>query len=218
MRLLPSVLVLVCAALTACGAVARPAAGPAEAPTVRLVDSVAWSNEMGDGVLRRVEVRSGARRVVLPGVLTDGEPVVTAAGEVLGFAWEEDRVVAGFAYDARTGRTRRLRLPRDVNPVLSAPTLAPDGRHLAYVVTPGDATGWAVVRTWPEGRLVFRSAVVEVPATDSPGNFTRWLSPDSAEVFVETGFSTDDAWLRVLGSVRERRVVAVDTVRQAPWP
>lgn len=216
MRLLPSV--LVCVALTACGAVARPVAGPAPMPMVRLVDSVAWSNDMTEGVLRRVEVRTGARRVVLPDVLTDANPVVTAAGEVLGFVWKEDRVVAGFAHDARTGRTRRLRLPDDFSAVFSAPSLAPDGRHLAYVVTPGDAAGWAAVRSWPAGRLVLRSVPVEVPATDSPGHFSRWLSADSAEVFVETGPATGEAWLRVLGSVRARRVVAVDTVRQAPWP
>lgn len=210
-------MIVVASVATACGTVARPATGPKPMPTVRLVDSVPWSHEMGEGVLRRVEVHGGGRVDTVPGVLTAEPPVVTAAGEVLGFAWEEDRIVAGFAFDPRTHRTRRLRLPRDFSAVFSAASLAPDGRHVAYVVTPGDATGWATVRSWPAGRPVLRSAPVEVPATDSPGNLTRWFSADSAEVFVETGFATGEAWLRVVGSVRARRVVAADTVRRAPW-
>lgn len=210
-------LLVLSAALAACGAVAPPPVGPAAVPTVRLVDSIPWANELGEGVLRRVEVRGGGRVDTVPRVLTDDLPLVTAAGEVLGFAWEEDRIVDGFVYDARTRRTRRLRLPGDFDSVFSAPALAPDGRHLAYAVVPGDGTAWAAVRSWPAGRLVLRSPAVEVPATDSPGNLSRWLSADSAEVFVETGFATGHAWLRVLGSVRAGRVLAADTVRRPPW-
>jgi Tol biopolymer transport system component len=210
-------LVLLVASLAACAGAARPRTTPMPPPTIRLVDSVAWSNELADGLLWRVEVRSGERTLLLPGVLTSERPVVTGTGEVLGFVWNEDQVVAGFAHDARTGRTRRLPLPDDFDGIFSAHALSPDGRHLAYVDAPGDGTGSAVVRTWPDRRLVLRSRAVEVPATDSPGNFTRWLSPDSAEVFVETGFSTGDAWLRVLMSARSGRILATDTVRRAPW-
>ncbi|MFL5538703.1 MAG: hypothetical protein ACJ8J0_06900, partial [Longimicrobiaceae bacterium] len=93
----------------------------------------------------------------------------------------------------------------------------PDGRHLAYVVIPGDETGYAVARTWPGLELVWRSGAVQVPATDAGGGAgVRWTSPDTAEAWIETGVSTDEAWYRVVGSVRRRAVVSADTVRERP--
>jgi hypothetical protein len=85
------------------------------------------------------------------------------------------------------------------------------------VVIPGDETGYAVVRTWPGLELVWRSAAVQVAATDAGGGAgVRWTSPDTAEAWIETGVSTDEAWYLVVGSVRRRAVVSADTVRERP--
>jgi hypothetical protein len=204
-------------ALSACAASATSAAGPAADVQVQLVDSVAWEHELGDGFLRRVEVRHAGRSDTLPGLLVFAPPVL-AGDRLFGFEYHQDAVVAGFRYDVRRRRLRRFPLPDDINPVFSEPSLSPDGRHVAYVSVPGDATGWAVVRTWPAGRLRVRSDRVQVPATDSPGgNGSRWISPDTAEVFIETGFATESGWYRVLASVSERRVLEADTVRTTPW-
>jgi hypothetical protein len=184
---------------------------------VQLVDSVFWEHELGDGFLRRVEVRHAGRADTLPGLLVLAPPVL-AGDRLFGFEHHQDAVVAGFRYDVRRRHLRRFRLPDDLNPVFSEPALSPDARHVAYVAVPGDATGWAVVRTWPGGRLRVRSDAVEVPATDSPGgNGSRWISPDTAEVFIETGAATESGWYRVLASVSRRRVLEADTVRSPPW-
>jgi hypothetical protein len=193
------------------------AAGSGTDVQVQLVDSVFWEHELGDGFLRRVEVRHAGRADTLPGLLVLAPPVL-AGDRLFGFEYDQDAVVAGFRYDVRRRRLRRSTLPDDLNPVFSEPALSPDARHVAYVAVPGDATGWAVVRTWPGGRLVVRSDAVEVPATDSPGgNGSRWISPDTAEVFIETGAATESGWYRVLASVSRRRVLEADTVRLPPW-
>lgn len=206
------------ALLAAAGCAAAPGPGGA-APLplhVRLVDSVPWSHELGEGVLRRVEVRDGRGAHTIPGVLVYEVPI-RVGRRLLGFSYLDDEVQGVYAYDLGTREVSVHRPPPDLNPLFSEPALAPDGRHLAYVAAPGDGTGWAVVRSWPAGDLVWRSEAVEVPATDSPGgNGALWRTADRAEVFVEMGPATDTAWLRVLGSVRARRVLAADTLREPP--
>jgi hypothetical protein len=213
------VALVVLSALAACAP--RVSTAPAPAPvavTVELVDSIPWENELGDGTLRRVQVRVGARVDTVPGVLTAEPPVVVDGARVLGFVYEDDQVVSGFRYDVGTGRREILALPDDFSGAFSVPSLAPDGRHIAYVVAAGDGVGWGVVRTWPGREPVLATARVEVPATDAPGNFTRWISADTAEIFVETGPSTGVEWYRVRASVARRATVAADTVRTPPWP
>ena len=200
----------------ACRPPPNPGPVPALPPRVQLVDSVAWESESDAGTLWRVEVRHGSRVDTIPGVLTDALPIVVAGSRVLGFRYDDDSFGA-FEYDLDTRVVRRDSLPGDLHPVVSTPAFAPDGRHIAYVVVPGDATGYAVVRTWPGCELVWRSAAVEVPATDAAGGTqVRWLSPDTAEVVIETGASTDSAWYHVLGSVQRRAVVSAETLREKP--
>ncbi len=195
---------------------AVPSAPAPQAIAVELVDSIPWSNELGEGTLRRVEVRAGARVDTIRHVLTYEVPTLVRGSHLLGFSYEEDAVVSGYQYDVRTGRVKRLSLPSDFHPTFSAASISPDGRYIAYVVAPGDATGWGMVRTWPRLKLVLRTDQVEVPATDSPGNYTRWLSPDTTEVFVETGYSTENGWYRVRAAVSRKEILAADTVRQLP--
>lgn len=205
------------AALAACGSPARSGPAPALLPRVQLVDSVAWENEADGGTLRRVEVRDGARVDTVPGVLTTDLPVRVGGSRLLGFAYQEGGISEAFEYDLGTRIVKRDSLPGDLNPFFSAPAFSPDGRHLAYVVIPGDETGYAVVRTWHGRELVWRSAAVRVPATDAAGGTqVRWLSPDTAEVIIETGYSTDEAWYHVVGSVSRRAVVSADTLRERP--
>jgi len=207
-------LVCLLLAAAACGPPPTPGPVPAPAPRVQLVDSVAYDE--GDGeTFRRVEVRTGVRVDTVPGVLTLELPLVVGS-RLLGFRYDGDTAGA-FEYDLETRTVKRDSLPRDLHPFFSAPAFSPDGRHIAYVVVPGDETGYAVARTWPGLELVWRSAAVRVPATDAAGgNQVRWLSPDTAEVLAETGYSTDEAWYHVVGSVRRRAVVSADTLRARP--
>jgi hypothetical protein len=199
----------------ACRSPANPGPVPASAPLVRLVDSVAIDEGDG-GTLRRVEVRHGTRVDTLADVLTFDLPLLVGGSRLLGFHYGGD-VAGAFEYDLATRTVKRDSLPGDFHPFFSAPAFSPDGRHLAYVVVPGDETGYAVARTWPGLDLVWRSAVVRIPATDAAGgNQVRWLSPDTAEAVIETGYSTDTAWYRVVGSVRQRAVVSADTLREPP--
>lgn len=208
--------VVLAAALAACAPRVHTAPAPL-AVAVQLVDSIPWENELGEGVLRRVQVRVGTRVDTVPRVVTADLPIVVDGARLLGFVYEEDGVVAGFRYDAATRRTDLLPLPDDFHREFSAASLSPDGKHIAYVVAPGDATGWGVVRSWPERRPHASTRRVQVPATDSPGHFTRWLSADTAEIFVETGFTTGVEWYRVRISAARGAVLGADTVRTAPW-
>jgi|GEM_PF-2950236 len=209
---------LLCLA-AACGSAPKPAAAPVPVtvPVVQLVDSVAWEDKSGEGTLRRVEVRDGFLVDTLADVLTYDLPVVVGGSRVLGFAYDRDGISGAFEYDPAIRSIRRDSLPADFNPFFSAPAFSPDGRHIAYVVVPGDETAHAMVRTWPGRELVWRSAAVRVPATDAEGgNQVRWLDSDTAEFAIETGDATDEAWYHVLGSVQRRAVVSADTVRERP--
>ena len=58
-------------------------------------------------------------------------------------------------------------------------------------------------------------AADEVPATDAlGGNGTRWLSPDTAEVFIESGPVTGVQWYHMIVSARPVRLLRADTTRQ----
>lgn len=203
-------------ALSACAHHPPTQLTPRSGATAVLVDSVPWENEEATGYLRRVEVRFGNAIDTVPGVLTAEAPL-TVGARVLGFAYRDEEIIGAFDYDADHRRLQRDALPAGFNGYFSAPSLAPDGRHIAYIVLPADAMAQAVVSTWPGGVLVWRSDAVEVPATDAlGGNLTRWLSPDSAEIFIESGPTTETQWFHVVGSVREARVVRADTVRHPP--
>ena len=207
---------LLAAALAACAP--RVHTGPAPlAVAVELVDSVPWEHEQGEGVLRRVQVRAGTRVDTVPRVLTSDLPIVVEGSWLLGLVYDGDAVVAGFRYDVNAAQLRLLPLPADLHSAFSGPSIAPDGKHIAYVAVPGDATGWGVVRSWPDGRPVLTTRRVQIPATDAPGHATRWLSADSAEIFVEIGEATGAAWHRVLVSARSKAILATDTAYAAPW-
>jgi hypothetical protein len=208
-------LVALLLATAACAPPASHAPRPALEPLVDLVDPVAC-DECHRGDLWRVEVNYGSRVDTVPDVLTVEPPLLVGGTRLLGFRHGAD-VADAFEYDLRTRAVKRHSLPGDLHPFFSAPAFSPDGRHLAYVVVPGDGTGYAIARTWPGLALVWRSAAVVVPATDAAGgNMVRWRSADTAEVVIETGLATDSAWYHLLGSLRRRAVVSADTLYDHP--
>lgn len=209
---------MVPALATMLAACAGPSTGPSPAsrPTVQLVDSVAWENEMDSGALHRVEVRTGTRVDTIPGVLTAELPLVLGGSRVLGFGYREGDVVDAFEYDARRRRVAHRELPGDLN-AFSTPVFSPDGLHVAYLVAPGDGTGFAIARTWPGKAEVWRGNPIAIPATDACCvSRVRWLSPDEAEVYIESDPGDEPVWLRVRGSIRQKSVVATDTMPAPP--
>jgi hypothetical protein len=210
-----ALLAAIALAVAACAHQRAAQLAPVGGVRAALVDSIPWKSDEDEGFLRRIQVRSGNAVDTIPTVLTAQAPVVVGT-RVLGFAYRDDEIVGAFEYDAARKALRREALPPGFNGYFSAPSIAPDGRHIAYVVIPGNATAQAVVGAWPGGAPIWKSRTVEIPATDmTGGNLTRWLSADTAEVFIESGKATGEQWLHLLYSVR-RGPVRADTVRQLP--
>jgi hypothetical protein len=173
------------ALLPACGVQTmdgqRGPSASGETARVALVDSLPWSSEMSEGVLRRVEVRTSAGTDTIDGVRT-ATPPVAVPGAVLGFAYDEDRVTHGWIYELRNGRTRTIHLNADVHPFFSAPALSPDGEHVAYVVVPGNGTATPIVRRWPERRLLQRGLPVAIVPGDASFAEARWTDANTYEI------------------------------------
>lgn len=185
---------------------------PSEAPNVSLVDSIPWEHEVSEGFLRRVTVRTGGRTDTIPEVMTYTLPVASGDTILAGFAYKDEAIISAYTYDRRSRQVRRTPIPGDMNPVTSAPSLSPDGRHVAYVSFDRDmATG--VVRTWPGGEPVLRTRPVPARGTDAGGDRTRWLAPGSVEIHVETGDGAEAMWYRVRAAVNPARITHADTVR-----
>lgn len=197
------------ASAAACGPAVRggPAPSAASAVRVALVDSVPFSTEMHDGVLRRVEVRTPAGVDTVPEVLTHVLPVVLVDGRVLGFAWDGPDLVEAFVYDAAARRVERVSLPDDADRAFTTPAFSPDGRYLAYVVY-SEGYGRGMVRLGVRGPVVVRTDSVPVPPTDAALSFARWPGTETFEIYLDVG---ETGWHRFRGTVSEG-VTANDTV------
>jgi len=161
------------------------AAPPAARITsVALVDSVAYDAGPTSGVLRRVEVRYGARRDTVPGVLTFDPPGVLGDTAVVGFAYDQDSVTGVFVYaPARRAVRVRSLVPAlsDFAPSFATPTFAPDGRSFLYIAF--DSTQDSVrptLRHWPSLEIVASGPGVEAEATDAVPYATEWRGRDTA--------------------------------------
>jgi hypothetical protein len=175
---------------------------------VSLVDSIPWESESSEtGTLRRVLISRGSQNDTVAGVTTSIQPVL-GANAIHGFIETEGMLQSAFRYDLQTDRLTKIDLPSDINRFHSAPTFSPDGSHIAYVLVPGDNTVAAVVKTWPEQRLMYRSIPLTTPGRDVLMNVTSWKSPNEFEILLDF---ENDRWQRIRGNVRNNSV-RVDTI------
>ncbi len=196
----------------ACGAAACGGAGARDAVVqeVALVDSVPFHNELiGDAWLRRVAVRTAAGVDTLDGVLTDQRPVVAGDTLVLGLIYDQDRVAGAFEYAARDGALRLLDLPEGLYEY-STPRLSPDGRHLAFMARDSAGLGYAVVVSWPDGRVVYEGPKARLLESDGGVDRVSWRGADAFEVLIELSLAYSLATQRVRGTVGGS--VTVDTL------
>lgn len=178
-----------------------------------LADSVPYVNELTDGVLHRVVVRSATRTHTLPGILAATPPVVVGDSLVVGIRAEENRVVGLFTHDVRTGGTRAIPAPPDwVSHAV--PALAPDGRHIAYLAQLPTGEGQGVVATVPAGRVVFRGPPARMLETDAGVDGIAWTDATRFEIRVDLTYQVGGTQ-RLRGTLAPLRVV-VDTIRPAP--
>ena len=177
---------------------------------VVLADSVLYSNELvGDSaVLRRVAVRVGGRADTLSDVLTAKEPLLVGDSVVYGFLYHENEVVAGFSY--RPGRgVERLPFPRELQST-AIPELAPDGRHLAYLVADSGGYAHPEVVAWPSGELVLRGPSVRMLETDAGVDEVNWVSPTELEFLVRLSHAVGGT-MRLRADL-QRGTTNVDTI------
>lgn len=170
-----------------------PAAGVIE---VALVDSVPFSTEMHDGVLRRVQVRTAAGLDTIPSVLTHALPVVLPDGSVLGFLFEAADLRSAFAWHP-SRPLQLIALPDDVDRWFTTPAFSPDGRYLAYVAY-AEGYGRGMVREGAQGAVVVRTDSVALPATDAAFSFARWVDAQTFEIYLDVG---ETGWHRFAGTV-----------------
>ncbi len=129
-------------------------------------------------------VRTNAGTDTLRGVRVEPGMLPVMAGESVVY-WvhaEEGQFPGPFAYDARTRRTRLLLVPsrRIANEIA---TLAPDGRHVAYLASDGARrTVYAVVATLPQ--VVLRGPRLAPAGTDAGFGIFRWLDSNSFEATI----------------------------------
>ena len=197
--------------LAAGGCVVVPADLPEARFSAALVDSLVWEAEPGPETLWHVEVRGDTAVDTIPGVLTRLPVVAVPRTGVVGFRVDTADAgrLRGFRYDPAKKSVKGIPLAPDVARWFAEPALSPDGRHVAYVG--GDLRSpRAVVRIFPRGRIVAEGPVVRMPESDFVDNRARWTSPDTFEVWVQTG-DTPRRHVRVRGSVRGG-VFATDTV------
>jgi hypothetical protein len=143
---------------------------------VRLVDSVPWTVEFGmdaSGVLHRVAVDYAGRTDTLKGILTALPPVLVGDSVIFGFSFREAELLAGFRYDLREHALTIISVPSEVSE--SQPALSPYADRLAYWYAPGDGTAALVIRHWPAGSELYRSASIGIPATDALLSQVRWV-------------------------------------------
>lgn len=162
--------------LGACGQDAVRDGEDDELPTIGVVglaDSVPYRNDLVEGVLRRVVVGTSDGTDTVPDVLTAQQPERLDDTSIVGFRYDEDRVMDVFVYTPGRGALRTLALPEDFFPY-SAPRFAPGARHLAYLGRDSTGRGYGVVTAWPDGRVLHRGAPVTLLAGDAFIDAVRW--------------------------------------------
>jgi len=195
------------------GGAERGASAPGRATgtvAVILADSVPFENEMSSGHLRRVVVRAGEHADTLPGILVAKAPVVGPDEVVYGIRADGDLAEGLFAYDSRSRQVRSLPTPADWwEP--TAPAIAPDGRHVAYLARTGEADGYGAVTALPSGRIVYRGPTVTMLETDAGVDAIHWTDAVHFDIRIALS-SAVGGTQRIRGDV-ERATARVDTLR-----
>ena len=229
----PRWLLLTALVLCACRGDARETTVHAPDRRVREValgDSVPYRNELRDGVLYRVIVATSDGTDTVPGVLTAQLPVRSGDTSVVGFRYEQDRVLGTFRYTPASRTVRTDSLPGDLL-TYSTPRFAPSGRRLAYIGRDSAGRGYGVVVAWPARRVLHRGPPVVLLAGDGILEGIEWrederrftiaiaLDSPQGKRQITRGVIDDAGRVTVaVDSEPPRRPVRVqaDTVRAAP--
>lgn len=173
------------------------------------------TDDIGDThVYYLVNVSTDKGTNTLPGVIAFQPPLVTPEGHVLGLSSDTTGALAfGYRYDPVSRKFDRFELPAGISTYFAAATLAPDGRHLAYVAQDSASILTAVVRAWPHGPEIVRQVAGPGFPSDVDYNHVRWRSVQVVEmaVRIEPG---DGPWVRIVASTDG--TVAVDTLTRPP--
>jgi len=185
----------------------------APAPPIRglsLADSAFAEVGAVGRYLYHVVIRHDSSLDTLPGIVTVARPTLVADSLVLGVTYDSTTVDGYFIfrYSAPSGQLEISDPPLNLRLAVSEPAFAPNGRYIAYIAFPGDATGRAVVRRWPSEQLVVETPSDTVPATDVTGGWADWIDSTQFELFMVIA---DDRWVRFRGAI-DRPNVVVDTV------
>jgi len=178
---------------------------PLRVGVVVLADSVPYRNDLVEGVLRRVVVGTSEGTDTVPDVLTAQMPERLDDSSVVGFRYDEDRVMDVFVYTPGRSALRTLPLPEDIFPY-SAPHFSPGARHLAYLGRDSTGRGYGVVTSWPDGRVLYRGAPVTLLAGDAFIDAVRWNDASRFTI----GIALDDP-----GGRRQVTVGAIDAAGKA---
>ena len=192
----------------------------------RIIDSAAvgvwWDPMIDSATVYRIRVQRAGDSVDIADVIgplpqvIGGDTIVglrlRRIGEEAAREWFR---VALPSHDAAT-----LPLPTDVFSNFTDVSLAPDGRHIAYVADAGDATPQAVVRRFPAGPVVVRGPRAAGCECDVDLNHARWVSADSFEVAVVNRAASADhapAWLITVGRVSPPHQRTVGVASEPTW-
>lgn len=183
----------------------EPSAWEGDGLQIRLVDSIPWSTELASGVYRRVAVRYDGIVDTLDEVAVENRPVVVGDSVVFGFDRSGGDVERGFRW-APGSEVTTVELP-DNFLGFTAFGLAPDAAHLAYAGEApknpgGEIRLKAVVRRWPDKRIVWESQAVGGYPSGGKNSTVEWLSADSVEIRIRLDDleTPGGRWLRSTGS------------------
>ena len=185
----------------------------APTPPIRavfLVDSTFVEVGTMERSLYHVAMRHDSSVDTLPGITAVARPTLVGDSLVLGVTYDSstDAGYALFRYSAPSGQLEISDPSEDLRLAVSEPAFAPDGRYIAYIAFPGDATGKGVVRRWPSGELLLQTPSDTVPASDVTGGWASWTDVGHFKLYMVI---EGDRWVRFRGAVDPVSVVT-DTV------
>ena len=200
--------------LVGAGAFRQCLAQQANAPiAIQLTDSISFENELQSGYLYRVTVRQGTKATRIPRVLAKSKPVLVGDSVIVGVTFDTAGFAAGlFEYSLLRRVATILPPPSDYQEALTTLSIAPDGRHLAYVRFPGDETGVGVVREWRGGVAVFETPAIRVDPSDALTGGAKWVDRDVVEMAIAPEGSKGKWWIRFRVDLSSKSIVE-DTLR-----